>query len=223
MFVYQELHVRDIPRILVTSSQAHRDGHAGGRDVHHLRLDRHGRAGPAVDHRVDPRPQRRTPGVFLLFTNVLMLIVGMFIDATPAMITFTPILLSDCAKAGDRSGTLRHRDGYQAGSRLCHAPVGSCLFVASAIGGTTIDEVFKPLLPFLGGDGRRADLDHLLARDDPLHSQDCSGTRASARPPWPPHQRGGKTHGPPDMGTWWPVVCAAPGGYERRRQIGRRS
>ena len=38
--------------------------------------------------------------MFLLFTNVLMLVVGMFIDATPAIITFTPILFPIAQKLG---------------------------------------------------------------------------------------------------------------------------
>ena len=39
----------------------------------------------------------KEPWMFLVFTNILLLIVGMFIESTAAIITFTPILFPGCA------------------------------------------------------------------------------------------------------------------------------
>ncbi|HWU38105.1 MAG TPA: TRAP transporter large permease, partial [Candidatus Acidoferrum sp.] len=91
MVVYRELHPRDIPRILVNSAKL----------TGMVMLV----VGMSITFAwvvsVERVPQMitewmltvsRNPIVFLFFVNILMLIVGMFLDVTPAMITFTPIL-----------------------------------------------------------------------------------------------------------------------------------
>jgi len=87
--------------------------------------------------------------VFLVFANVLMLVVGMFIDATPAMITFTPILFPIAQKLGIDPVHFGVVMVTNLGVGFVSPPVGSCLFVASAIGEVKIDQVIKPLLPFI--------------------------------------------------------------------------
>ena len=148
MFVYQELHVRDIPRILVTSAKL-----TGmvmlvvGMSTTFAWIVTVERVPQMITEWILAATQN--PWVFLLFTNVLMLIVGMFIDATPAMITFTPILYPIAQKLGIDPVHFGIVMVTNLGVGFVTPPVGSCLFVASAIGETTIDEVFKPLLPFL--------------------------------------------------------------------------
>ncbi len=99
MVVYRELHLRDIPKILVTSARL------TGMVMLVVGMS----TTFAWIITVERVPQMITetvlsfspgPWAFLLFTNVLMLIVGMFIDATPAMITFTPILYPIAQKLG---------------------------------------------------------------------------------------------------------------------------
>ena len=148
MFVYQELHVRDVPRILVTSAKL-----TGmvmlvvGMSTTFAWIVTVERVPQMITEWILAATQN--PLVFLLFTNVLMLIVGMFIDATPAMITFTPILYPIAQKLGIDPVHFGIVMVTNLGVGFVTPPVGSCLFVASAIGETTIDEVFKPLLPFL--------------------------------------------------------------------------
>jgi len=148
MFVYQELHVRDVPRILVTSAKL-----TGmvmlvvGMSTTFAWIVTVERVPQMITEWILAATQN--PWVFLLFTNVLMLIVGMFIDATPAMITFTPILYPIAQKLGIDPVHFGIVMVTNLGVGFVTPPVGSCLFVASAIGETTIDEVFKPLLPFL--------------------------------------------------------------------------
>lgn len=148
MFVYQELHVRDVPRILVTSAKL-----TGmvmlvvGMSTTFAWIVTVERVPQMITEWILTATQN--PWVFLIFTNVLMLIVGMFIDATPAMITFTPILFPIAQKLGIDPVHFGVVMVTNLGVGFVTPPVGSCLFVASAIGETTIDEVFKPLLPFL--------------------------------------------------------------------------
>ncbi|MCX5735699.1 MAG: TRAP transporter large permease [candidate division NC10 bacterium] len=148
MCVYRELHVRDVPRILVTSAKL-----TGmvmlvvGMSTTFAWIVTVERVPQMITEWILAATQN--PWVFLLFTNVLMLIVGMFIDATPAMITFTPILFPIAQKLGIDPVHFGIVMVTNLGVGFVTPPVGSCLFVASAIGETTIDEVFKPLLPFL--------------------------------------------------------------------------
>ncbi len=88
------------------------------------------------------------PVVILLLINLLLLIVGTFMDMTPAVLIFTPIFLPVVRQLG--------MDDIQFGIMmianlcigLCTPPVGSCLFLGCGIGKTTIAQVTKPMLPF---------------------------------------------------------------------------
>lgn len=88
------------------------------------------------------------PIIILLIINLLLLIVGIFMDMTPAVLIFTPIFLPVVTKLG--------MDPIQFGIimvlnlciGLCTPPVGSVLFVGVGIANTTIGKVIKPLLPF---------------------------------------------------------------------------
>ncbi len=148
MVVYQELHLRDIPKILVTSAKL------TGMVMLVVGMS----TTFAWIVTVERVPQMITetvlsyspgPWAFLLFTNVLMLIVGMFIDATPAMITFTPILYPVAQKLGIDPVHFGIVMVTNLGVGFVTPPVGMTLYVATAIGEITIDKVVKPLLPFI--------------------------------------------------------------------------
>ena len=86
--------------------------------------------------------------LILLLINVLLLVVGTFMDVTPAILIFTPILLPICTAFG--------MSPIQFGILLCFnlsigtitPPVGTILFTACRVGGTTIESVIKTLLPY---------------------------------------------------------------------------
>lgn len=86
--------------------------------------------------------------VLLLLINLLLLVVGMFMDMTPAVLIFTPIFLPVVTAFGI---TPLHF-GIIMILNLCIGlttpPVGSVLFVGCGIGKTTIAAVSKMLIPF---------------------------------------------------------------------------
>ena len=88
------------------------------------------------------------PVVILILINVILLIVGIFMDMTPAVLIFTPIFLPIV------TGQLG-MDPVHFGIMmvlnlcvgLCTPPVGSVLFIGCSVAGTKIDQVIRPLLP----------------------------------------------------------------------------
>ena len=87
--------------------------------------------------------------VTLLLINVILLIVGTFMDATPAILIFTPIFMPICVGT---YGMSELHFGIMLCYNLCIGaitpPVGTVLFTGCKIGGTTIERVFKTLLPY---------------------------------------------------------------------------
>ncbi|MFS0874562.1 TRAP transporter large permease [Solibacillus isronensis] len=88
--------------------------------------------------------------VTLLIINVVLLILGMFMDMAPLILIATPILLPVAIEAG--------MDPVQFGVvlilnlaiGLVTPPVGTCLFVGCAIGKIPIEKATKGMLPFYG-------------------------------------------------------------------------
>jgi len=88
------------------------------------------------------------PIVILLLINVLLLIVGTFMDMTPAILIFTPIFLPVVTGLG--------MDPVHFGIviianlciGLCTPPVGTCLFLGCSVGKTTIARVVPSAIPF---------------------------------------------------------------------------
>ena len=88
--------------------------------------------------------------IILLLINVILLIVGTFMDMTPAVLIFTPIFLPVCLALGMN---IIHF-GIMMIFNLCIGtitpPVGTTLFVGVKVGGVTIESVFKQLLLYFG-------------------------------------------------------------------------
>jgi tripartite ATP-independent transporter DctM subunit len=86
--------------------------------------------------------------MILLFINLILLLVGTFMDMTPAVLIFTPIFLPVVTALGI---TPLHF-GIIMVLNLCIGlttpPVGTVLFVGCGIGKTTIGQLSKALLPF---------------------------------------------------------------------------
>ncbi|MEY4939001.1 MAG: hypothetical protein RIQ93_736 [Verrucomicrobiota bacterium] len=87
--------------------------------------------------------------VLLLIINLLLLVVGMFMDMTPAVLIFTPILLPAVVKFGVDPLHFGLILIFNLCTGLCTPPVGNCLFVGCGVAGTTIARVWRPMLPFL--------------------------------------------------------------------------
>ena len=86
--------------------------------------------------------------VIFLLINVILLVVGTFMDMTPACLIFTPIFLPVCTALG--MDTIHF--GIMMIFNLCIGtitpPVGTTLFVGVKVGKVQIETVFKQLLVY---------------------------------------------------------------------------
>jgi len=87
------------------------------------------------------------PILILLIINIVLLIVGTFMDMTPAILIFTPIFLPVAVGLGIDPVHFGIIMVMNLCIGLCTPPVGSVLFVGCGIANTTIAKVIKPLLP----------------------------------------------------------------------------
>ncbi len=85
--------------------------------------------------------------VLLLIINALLLIVGTFMDITPAVLIFTPIFLPIVTELGVDPVHFGIMLVLNLCVGICTPPVGSVLFVGAAVGDTTISRLIRPLLP----------------------------------------------------------------------------
>ncbi|WP_276389437.1 TRAP transporter large permease [Eudoraea chungangensis] len=85
--------------------------------------------------------------IILLIINLILLIVGIFMDMTPAVLIFTPIFLPIVTKLGLDPVHFGIIMILNLCIGLCTPPVGSVLFVGVGIANTTIEKVIKPLIP----------------------------------------------------------------------------
>jgi len=87
------------------------------------------------------------PVVILLIINVILLVVGTFMDMTPAVLIFTPIFLPVVIQLGMDPTHFGIVMILNLCIGLCTPPVGSVLFVGCGVAGTSITRVIRPLLP----------------------------------------------------------------------------
>lgn len=89
-----------------------------------------------------------SPFVILLTINLLLLVVGFFMDMTPALLIFTPILLPVAVKLGLTPIHFGIIMITNLCIGLCTPPVGTCLFIGCGVGKTTIANVTRKAVPF---------------------------------------------------------------------------
>lgn len=86
--------------------------------------------------------------VILLLINIILLVVGTFMDMTPAVLIFTPIFLPIC----EALGMNMIHFGIMMIFNLCIGtitpPVGTTLFVGVKVGGVKIETVIRQLLVY---------------------------------------------------------------------------
>jgi tripartite ATP-independent transporter DctM subunit len=88
------------------------------------------------------------PIIILLVINLLLLVVGTFMDMTPAVLIFTPIFLPVVVELGMNPLHFGIVMITNLCVGLCTPPVGTCLFLGCGVGKTTIAQVTPALLPF---------------------------------------------------------------------------
>ncbi|MBZ5486541.1 TRAP transporter large permease [Halomonas aquamarina] len=88
------------------------------------------------------------PILILILINVILLLIGTFMDVTPAILIFTPIFLPVVSEFGMSPVHF----GVLLIVNLCIGnitpPGGSALYVGSTVAKLKMEEVIKPLLPF---------------------------------------------------------------------------
>ena len=87
------------------------------------------------------------PIVILLLINIVLLLVGIFMDMTPAVLIFTPIFLPIAVELGMSPLHFGIMLVLNLCIGLCTPPVGSILFVSCAIAKTSIGRIVRPMLP----------------------------------------------------------------------------
>ena len=88
------------------------------------------------------------PIVILLVINLALLVIGTFMDMTPALLIFTPIFLPVVQDLGMDPVHFGVMMTFNLCIGICTPPVGSALFVGCSVGKVAISQVLKPLLPF---------------------------------------------------------------------------
>lgn len=90
-----------------------------------------------------------SPIIFLLAVNVLLIILGAFIDATAVILITVPVLLPIATDFGVDPVHFGVIMILNLMIGLLTPPVGSVLFVMSSVLKTPVEEVFKGIAPFL--------------------------------------------------------------------------
>jgi tripartite ATP-independent transporter DctM subunit len=86
----------------------------------------------------------------LLTINLLMLALGTLMDMAPLILILTPILLPVMTSVGVDPVHFGMIMMLNLSIGLLTPPVGSLLFVGSAVGKITIEKLVRALLPFFG-------------------------------------------------------------------------
>ncbi|MGD6958284.1 TRAP transporter large permease [Rossellomorea aquimaris] len=149
MFVYKELKLKDLPKILLdsmvsTASIMFLVGFANlfgwilvSEQIPVLVAD--GILGISDN-----------PIVVILLINLLLLFVGTFMETIAALVILFPVLLPVASSVGMDPVHFGVMMVLNLVIGLSTPPVGVCLFVASSIGKVSIGKTSKALLPFLG-------------------------------------------------------------------------
>ncbi len=86
--------------------------------------------------------------IIFVMINLLLLIVGTFMDMTPAILIFTPIFLPVVTQLGMHPVHFGMMIIANLCIGLCTPPVGTCLFIGCGVGKTTIAKVVPSMIPF---------------------------------------------------------------------------
>jgi tripartite ATP-independent transporter DctM subunit len=88
------------------------------------------------------------PIVILLLINLILLLLGTFMDMSPLIVITTPIFLPVAAAFGVDPVHFGVIMVLNLGIGLCTPPVGAVLFVGCAVGRIGVGEVIRTIWPF---------------------------------------------------------------------------
>jgi C4-dicarboxylate transporter, DctM subunit len=90
-----------------------------------------------------------SPWAFLVFLNILLLLVGIFIEPLPAVMVMVPVLAPIAAKLGIDPIHLAMIVIFNLTLGMITPPVGGLLFVTCNVANVSLSELTKELTPFL--------------------------------------------------------------------------
>lgn len=90
-----------------------------------------------------------SPIAIFLLINIILLIVGTFMDMTPAVLIFTPIFLPVVVQLGMDPVHFGIIMVLNLCIGLCTPPVGTILFVGAGVAKVPVSVIIRPLIPFL--------------------------------------------------------------------------
>lgn len=90
------------------------------------------------------------PIIIFILMNIILLIVGMFMDLTPAVLIFTPIFMPIATALGMDPIHFAMMIIFNLCIGIATPPVGTALFVGCSVSGSKIEDVIKSILPFCG-------------------------------------------------------------------------
>jgi len=89
-----------------------------------------------------------SPVVFLLIMMVILLVIGIPLDATPAVLIFTPIFLPIATQYGIHPVHLGMMMVFNMCIAVISPPSAPVLFVGARVAGKKVEDVIGPLMPF---------------------------------------------------------------------------
>ncbi len=87
--------------------------------------------------------------VFVIFVNVLFLFLGMIMDGLAALIVLMPIIVPAAVQLGMEPIHIGILCANNIGISMVSPPVGVCLYVACGLSDLPLEDIIKPMLPFL--------------------------------------------------------------------------
>ncbi|MGR5169274.1 TRAP transporter large permease [Vibrio astriarenae] len=88
------------------------------------------------------------PIIIFILMNIILLIVGMFMDLTPAVLIFTPIFMPIATQLGMHPIHFAMMMIFNLCIGIATPPVGTALFVGCSVSGAKIESVIKSIMPF---------------------------------------------------------------------------
>jgi tripartite ATP-independent transporter DctM subunit len=86
---------------------------------------------------------------FLLMVQIVFFIIGMFMDALPALIVLMPILVPVAVAQGVNPIHFGILVEVNVALGMAHPPVGVCLYAACAVARLPMEKVVRPMLPMI--------------------------------------------------------------------------
>lgn len=90
----------------------------------------------------------KEPWILLLLLNLMLFVVGMFLDSTTAILLFVPIIIPPLVQAGIDPVHLGLIFVFNIMCGLITPPMGLSLFMVSRVGGVPIKDVVREIMPY---------------------------------------------------------------------------